>query len=127
MKRWFTLTALFLGFALASAANAAPTAEQVRGRILFMHCMACHAPGSEQAGKIGPGLAGVAGATVAFREGYQYSEALQAARGRFVWTQETLGEWLASPQATLPGTSMVFNVPLSPAQLQDLWAYLETL
>lgn len=127
MKRRLNLGVLLLGLALAATTSAAPTAEQVRGRILFMHCMACHAPGAEQAGKIGPGLAGVAGASVAFREGYQYSEALQAARGQFAWSPETLGRWLASPQETLPGTSMVFNVPLSPAQVQDLWAYLQTL
>lgn len=127
MRRWLAFPLLCLGLGLVATVSAAPTAEQVRGRILFMHCMACHAPGTGQAGKIGPGLAGVAGATVAFREGYQYSEALQAARGSFAWTPETLGRWLASPQETLPGTSMVFNVPLTPAQVQDLWAYLQTL
>ncbi len=92
------------------------TAEQRRGYALFMNgqCAACHAiTGTPAFGTVGPDLTRVASrATLA-------GGTLPNVRG---W----LERWIADPQGVKPGNRMP-RVPLAPAELHALSAYLETL
>ncbi len=96
----------------ASLAVAHPVAAQTaaaappRGAIVFLQCRACHAIKPGDPHKIGPNLAGVAGAAAASRPGYAYSPALAGAKIR--WTDDRLDAFLQSPATAVPGTKMAF-------------------
>lgn len=66
-------------------------------------CAECH---SFSAGehRIGPSLAKVHGAAIGGVAGFEYSQALAGASGR--WTDERLTEYIRDPEAVFPGTSM---------------------
>lgn len=78
-----------------------------KGRVLAIECGGCHgmAPGEIGSGQHpGPNLVGVVGRTKASLEGFPYSKAMRAQRGR--WTPEELNVYLADPLNVVPGTTM---------------------
>jgi len=74
------------------------------GSVLFTQlCGGCH---DDTENRIGPNLTGVVGQKVANRAGYNYSDAIRRAGGR--WTEDRLHQFLSDPQGYLPGTAMAF-------------------
>lgn len=101
--------------------------EMKRGRILFFQCRACHSlTTADNAGKIGPSLAGVFTRSAAGADYYEnYSSALQDAG--HAWTSDTMNTWIAAPSRMVPGTSMVFAGIADEAQRALLVRYLQSV
>ena len=98
---------------------AAPTTDQqTRGRDLFLHqgCVACHniAGVAAVGAKVGPNLTHFGGRQLI--AGWVLDN-----------TPENLATWLTNPQAVKSGSDMVLAQPLTPDQVSDLVAYLESL
>jgi cytochrome c len=120
-------------FALA-ALLAAPAAyasdgdgDAANGEQLFMTsgCPACHGVTPGDNAKVGPNLVGVVGrqaGTVQSLLGP--SENLK--KYGVIWSAETLNEFLADPNAKVPGTAMI-GILADPQQRADVIAYLSTL
>lgn len=110
--------AAFEGWWAAQLAPAAePSNDQAqRGKELFMDrpCVGCHQiTGTIANGQTGPDLTHFAGR-------------LTLAAGTLPMARDSIVAWLADPQGIKPGNHMP-AVPLSPAEREDLAAYLETL
>ena len=123
MKPAWTTLALLACLALPGLARAA--GDAARGAQAARACMACHsfAPGQNMTG---PSLAGVWGRKAGTAEGFgRYSEALK--KSGIVWDEKHLDEWLANPQALVPGNAMAFPGIREPAIRADLLAYLEAV
>ena len=108
---------------LAGLTPASANAQSVeRGRQLYeARCSACH---SVDANRTGPMHAGVLGRRAGSVPGFNYSPAL--AHSSLVWSQASLLQWLANPEALIPGQAMNFQVP-DLQDRQDLVAYLASL
>ena len=76
-----------------------------RGETLYHDCMICH---SLDKNSIGPKHRDVFGRKAGSVPDYNYSVALKASN--IVWDDTTLEQWLANPQALVPGTKMMFSV-----------------
>lgn len=77
-------------------------------------CASCHTiAGTPASGQVAPDLTHVASKT-------------SLGSGALPMSRENLAAWIADPQRHKPGNNMPI-VPLSPAQLADVVAYLETL
>jgi cytochrome c len=112
-------------FALASGTVALAAGDAKRGAKVFAQCMTCHSttPGEHLTG---PSLAHVWNRKAASSEGFQrYSEALK--QSRLAWNEATLDEWLANPQALVPGTSMSYPGLKDAKARRDLIAYLRAV
>ena len=96
-----------------------------RGANVFQACSSCH---STKAGVqlTGPSLANIWQHKAASVAGFpRYSDALK--KTDIVWNDETLGEWLANPDALVPGTSMTFPGLQDSSARQDVIAYLKAV
>jgi cytochrome c len=101
--------------------------DAANGKELFMTsgCPACHGVTKEDNAKVGPNLVGVVGrqaGTVQSLLGP--SENLK--KYGVTWSAETLNEFLADPNAKVPGTAMI-GILSDPQQRADVIAYLSTL
>jgi cytochrome c len=86
-------------------------------------CGGCHKAIDGATHSYGPDLAGIVGSKVASAPGYSaYSPALKALHGK--WTRDKLDEFLTSPQAMVPGTTMTFRGVSDPAQRAAIIDYL---
>ena len=96
--------------------------DPVRGKALFeKRCTGCH---SLTANREGPKLRGVYGRAAGVSEGFAYSAALKKAK--IVWDDNSLGKWLADPDAFLPGNDMDYLV-VKPQERLDLVSYLKQI
>jgi glucose/arabinose dehydrogenase/cytochrome c1 len=112
----------------APAGNA-QAGDASRGKILFQqNCALCHAtklgPGNTLISGQGPDLVGVMGRRAGTGSIFNFTKAL--AESGLIWDAATLDRFLASPTATVPGTSMPIPVPSAETR-RDLIAYLSTL
>jgi cytochrome c len=118
---WLPLIGLLM-LAVAHRADAAGDPEA--GAQVFRTCAACHTlePGVH---RTGPSLAGAFGREAGTAAGFhRYSDALRSAD--LIWREDTLNDFLADPQAFLPGNRMTF-AGLADAQARaDVIAYLQT-
>jgi cytochrome c oxidase subunit 2 len=99
-------------------AVAPTTDQQQRGRDLFLHqgCVACH------------NIAGVAAVGAKVGPNLTHFGSRQLIAGWVLDNNpENLAMWLANPQAVKSGSDMVLGQPLTPDQISDLVAYLESL
>ena len=133
--RLFALAALLAACAACATTAAlaqnekgdADTTGAVRGRELFMTraCSTCHGVTKEDTMKVGPSLFGVVG-----RKAGTAPSLLGASENLkkygVTWNAETLDEFLAYPDAKVPGTPMS-GVMGDPQQRADVIAYLTTL
>jgi len=103
----------------ALLANADPDA----GKRLFILCQACHSVAAGGGHKVGPNLYGFFGQAAAQAEGFSYSDALK--NSGISWDAVTLDEWIETPAARVPGTTMVFAGIKDPEQRANLIAYLQ--
>jgi cytochrome c len=97
------------------------------GKELFMAnaCATCHGVTEEDHSKVGPNLVGVVGRKAGTTQSLMGpSENLK--KYGVTWSAETLDEFLANPNATVPGTAMV-GMLADPQQRADVIAYLSTL
>lgn len=116
---------LVLLTALLAPDTALAGGDPARGKRAFLQCVMCHSavPGGH---KSGPSLARIWGRKAATVEGFwDYSEALKQAD--IVWNAETLNEWLISPKAMVPGTSMRISGVKDARDRRDIIAYLKQL
>jgi cytochrome c len=101
--------------------------DAVNGRELFAtkSCVACHGVTKEDTAKVGPSLFGIVG-----RKAGTAPSLLGASENLkkygVTWSAETLDEFLADPNAKVPGTPMA-GVLADPQQRADMIAYLYTL
>ncbi len=100
---------------IATPALAAPDGAQ----LFNMRCKACHGGGT-----IAPPLKGVAGAKIAGKPGFKYSDGLKKKAG--VWTDANLDTFLAGPAKFAPGTRMMISVA-KPEDRTAIIAHLKTL
>jgi len=114
----FALMMLLLpGTALAQA----PVGVVVHGQTLYeSRCGGCH---SIDTNRTGPKHRGVIGRRAGSIAGYDYSNALKAAR--FTWTPQRIDQWLQGPSRLVPGTKMFFTVS-DPADRAAIIDYLRT-
>jgi cytochrome c len=93
--------------------------DALRGKDIFeRRCTGCHAMEQDREG---PRLRGVFGRTSGGVPGFDYSPAL--AKAHIVWNETTLEQWLADPDALVPGNNMEFHVA-KPQERQDLIRFL---
>ncbi|BAL24194.1 cytochrome c family protein [Azoarcus sp. KH32C] len=91
----------------------------------FAQCLACHSIEKGAPHAVGPNLNGVFGKPIAGASGYVFSKSLRARGGS--WTEESLHQWLESPQSYAPGTKMAFAGLKDPAARQEVIDVLKSL
>ena len=96
-------------------------ADVERGKAVFEQCAACHS--LDGTGDYdGPTLKGVIGRKAGSLEDYRYSAAMK--RSDVVWDAATLDQYVADPQAFIPGNRMAFAGINDKTQRDDLIAFL---
>jgi cytochrome c len=115
------LLAMPAGYASETQGDAA------RGEELFMNngCPACHGVTKEDNAKVGPNLVGVVGRKAGTTPSLLGPSENMKKYG-VTWSAETLDEFLANPNAKVPGTAMA-GILTDPQQRADVIAYLSTL
>lgn len=104
----------------ASSGQALTKGDALRGKDIFeRRCTGCHA--MEQ-NREGPRLRDVFGRTSGAVPGFDYSPVLTKAH--IVWNEATLEQWLADPDALVPGNNMEFQVA-KPQERRDLIRFLQ--
>lgn len=98
-------------------------ADAASGERVFGKCKACHKL-EDGANATGPHLYAVVGRAVEAADGFKYSGKLGEATD--VWSPEHLNEFLISPKAYAPGTTMSFKGLPKPEDRANLIAYLQT-
>jgi len=86
-------------------------------------CASCHSVNGES--RVGPPLNGVFGRRIGSVEGFDFSEDLASARGK--WTKAKLLEFAEDPQAMYPGSFMPAQDTLEPYQRRAITKYLSEL
>ncbi|MEA1937875.1 MAG: c-type cytochrome [Pseudomonadota bacterium] len=89
-----------------SVAGLFTEADIERGRKLAKMCTGCHTVGKDGPDRYGPNLWNIAGAKVAVRSGFTYSDALKAWGGQ--WDTGRLNLFLYDPRTAIPATRMSF-------------------
>lgn len=89
----------------------------------FVVCRACHQIGPNAKNAVGPVLNGVVGRKAGTYPNYQYSDANKGSD--ITWTQDELMKYLASPQAVVPHTKMIFPGLRDEQKRKDVIAFLE--
>ncbi len=121
MKR----TLLGVGVFFSAAMLQAHAQDAEAGKVVFKNiCNLCH-EASEGKNRVGPSLYGVVGRKAGTLPGFNYSEVVKGSG--FVWTNETLDKWIASPQTTVPGTRMTYAGLKDDKKRHDVIAFLDTL
>jgi cytochrome c len=102
-----------------STGQALMEGDAMRGKDVFeKRCTGCHALEQDREG---PRLRDVFGRTSGTVPNFDYSPALQKAH--IVWDDTTLNQWLADPDALVPGNNMEFHVAKA-QERRDLIRYL---
>jgi len=120
------IASLLLALPAPSLHCAAPEASAAiaRGKAVFATCATCHQPTADVPNP-GPELRRIAGRRAGSYPGFRYSRAMKNAQR--AWTDEALNEFLADPQAAVPGNNMPFPGLPDEQQRRDLIAFLKTL
>jgi len=96
-------------------------ADVENGKAVFEQCAACHS--LDGTGDYdGPTLKGVIGRKAGSLEDYRYSAAMK--RSDVVWDAATVDQYVADPQAFIPGNRMAFAGISDKTQRDDLIAFL---
>jgi cytochrome c2 len=96
-------------------------ADVEKGKAVFEQCAACHS--LDGTGDYdGPTLKGVIGRKAGSLEDYRYSAAMK--RSDVVWDAATVDQYVADPQAFIPGNRMAFAGISDKTQRDDLIAFL---
>jgi len=100
-------------------------ADPAKGADIAKRCSACHSFEKNGPNKVGPHLWGVLERQKASVEGYSYSQAFLALKGK--WDYTDLFHYLYDPKAAVPGNKMGFIGLKKPQEIADVVAYLRTL
>ncbi len=103
------------------AMSAHAEGDAARGEKRFEECVPCHAL-ARGAESVGPTLHGVFGRKAGEGGDFRYSPALK--RSGITWSEQTLDQFIADPQAAVPGNRMPFAGVTDAAARADLIAYL---
>jgi cytochrome c len=99
--------------------------DPAAGEKVFNKCKACHRIGPDAKNLVGPMLTGIVGREIASAEGFTYSDAMLEKKAEgFVWSEETLAEYLENPKGYIPGNKMVFPGLKKPEDRANVIAYL---
>ena len=105
----------------ASYGNGSGAVDAERGKLLFeRRCTGCH---SLDQNKEGPHLRDVYGRKAGTASGFEYSDALKAAR--LTWDDTSLDKWLTDTESVIPNNDMSFRVP-SAEERADIIAFLRS-
>jgi len=125
--RWFGGSTVrgswFVGGVLLAATFTVPVrgADVDKGKAAFEQCAACHS--IDGTGELdGPSLKGVIGRKAGSLEDYRYSAAMK--RSGVTWDAASLDQYIADPQAFIPGNRMAFAGMADKSQRDDLIEYL---
>jgi len=110
------------GAAVICLSLPAHAVDVAHGKEVFAACAACH---TEKPDAVGPSLKGVLGRESAALSDFRYSGPMR--RANLVWDDVTLRQFVANPQAKVPGTRMPFDGLSGPKDVEDVVAYLATL
>jgi len=121
------LRTVSVGAALAvliqiAASGSALAGDPAAGQKTFTICKACHQVGETAKNVVGPKLNGVVGRPAGSIEGFKYSDAMK--NSGLTWDAATLGEYLKSPKAMVPGTKMAYPGLKDDTKIADVIAYL---
>lgn len=116
-------TVMMVAALVAIFVEAAAAQDATSGEKVFKQCTICHAVGSNAPNKIGPELNGLDGRHSGSVADFTYSDANK--NSGLVWDKATFKQYIANPQAMIPGTTMPFAGLKDPQQINDLWAYLK--
>ncbi|MET0293686.1 MAG: c-type cytochrome [Phenylobacterium sp.] len=109
-------------FAVLMGLSATPALAADGAKVFAAQCKVCHQANTSV---MAPSLAGVKGAKIASKPGFNYSAGLKAKASQ-TWTDANLDAFLTKPGAFAPGTRMVIAVP-SAENRAALIQYLGTL
>ena len=107
---------------LLLAGSARADGDAARGGAKFVDCAACHRL-EAGANNVGPSLHGLFSRKAGEISDFRYSPAMK--RSGIGWTPATLEQFIADPQAMVPGNRMPYAGMASAADRADLVAYLE--
>ncbi|MFK8033734.1 MAG: cytochrome c family protein [Hyphomicrobiales bacterium] len=116
------ITALLVLFTAPAPAMA--EGDIKKGKKVFKKCKACHSL-TEGKNKVGPSMFDLIGSNSGAVEGYKYSDAMLAAN--LTWDEATLKEFLRKPKELVPKTKMAFGGLKKEKQIDDLFAYLQSV
>jgi cytochrome c2 len=117
---WFVVGGEIVAFVVTST-SLIRAADVEKGKAVFEQCAACHSlDGSGDYD--GPTLKDVVGRKAGSLEDYRYSAAMK--RSDVVWDASTLDEYVADPQALIPGNRMAFAGIADKGERDDLIAFL---
>ncbi|NIB38037.1 c-type cytochrome [Pseudomaricurvus alkylphenolicus] len=121
-KLLFALTMSAMLQASGESLAASDSCDKQIGKSQYNKCVACHSvkPGVH---KMGPSLHGLIGRKAGAVKGFGFSYAMEQAG--FVWTQESLDQFLESPMQSVPGTVMPFGGMQNSDQRKALICYLQ--
>ena len=108
--------------ALIVAAGSASAADAGRGEKLFVECASCHSIEKAVDG-VGPSLFGLFQRKAGEVADFRYSPALK--RSGITWTAQTLDQYIADPQKSVPGNRMPYSGMPDASARADLIAYLQ--
>jgi cytochrome c len=104
------------------AAGPAKAADSGRGEKLFVECASCHSIERGVDG-VGPSLFGLFQRKAGEVADFRYSPALK--RSGITWTAQTLDQYIADPQKSVPGNRMPYSGMPDASARADLIAYLQ--
>jgi cytochrome c len=110
---------------IAASATAALAQDARKGEIVFHRCLPCHSIGPGAENTIGPELNGLDGRPAGTAPNFDYRDSGVNKKSGIVWNEATFNQYVKDPQATIPGTKMVFPGIKDQRQVNDLWAYVK--
>ncbi len=114
-----------LTIGIAALAGQAQATDAKNGANVFARCAICHSNTKGAPAKIGPNLFGIIGRKAGSMPDFSYSAAMKGSG--IIWTTDKLVAYAEHPAVVVPGNRMAFAGITSPADAQDLVAYLATL
>jgi cytochrome c len=117
MRTW-----VIAGIFVVAATGAATAQDAAAGEQSFNQCRPCHDVGDDAKIKLGPPLNGLDGRTAGTFPGFNYSDANKSSG--ITWNQAAFKEYIANPQAKIPGTRMAFGGIKDEQVIGNLWAYI---
>ena len=98
------------------------TDTELTGRQIYTQCTGCHAYSYH---RTGPKHCGLFGRQAGSADGFDFTDALK--QSGIVWSEKTLDQFLKSPIAMVPGTSMGIVGIKSQSDRTKLITFLSTL
>lgn len=141
MRKYLTLSLLFVSLGGAVNAESHVTGDAAAGEKDFKQCQTCHsivdADGNAivKGGKVGPNLYGVVGRTAGTEKGFKYKDSIVAAgEAGLVWDEEHFVTYVQDPTAFLKDylsdakarSGMTFKLRKA-EEAPDIWAYLASV